>query len=212
MKKTTCFLMGFCLILPLLTGCGVPKPTAIDSVKAIYELYIQRNTEGASRLGLTDAEISNALALYDNALAATIRHNFAASGLEIDAKTINAISEARINAFSKMSATYTLISEENDTAVVSLDTTYFDEAALDTNAAYAAREAADKAGFTDYEDYLNFIMESYTANLIDGYQSVTPSEDTKNISVSCSIIHNTWLPEDMAAFGSELGRTVAGLD
>lgn len=212
MKKTTCFLMGFCLILPILTGCGIPKPTAVDSVKAIYELYIQRNPEGVEKLGLTESEISNALSLYDNALSSTIRQNFSASGLEIHPDTIDTIVQARMEAFSKMTAVYTLISEKDGTAVVALDTTYFDEAALDTNAAYDAREAADEAGFTEYEEYLSFIMETYTNNLIDGYREVTPSEDTKRISVTCSIINNTWLPTDMAAFGGALGRAVAGLD
>lgn len=212
MKKTTCFLLGFCLMLPILTGCGIPKPTAVDSVKAIYELYIQRNTEGARKLGLTEAEISNALSLYDHALSNTIRQNFSASGLEINSETIDTICQARIEAFSKMTATYTLVSEKDGTAVVTLDTTYFDEAALDTNAAYDAREAADEAGFTDYEEYLKFIMETYTNNLIESYQKVTPSQDTKQISVTCSIFNNTWLPSDMAAFGGALGRAVAGLD
>ncbi len=212
MKKTTCYLIGCLLILPILTGCGIPKPTAVDSVKAIYELYIQRNTEGVKKLGLTESEISNALSQYETALTNTIRQNFSASGLEIHSETIDAIFQARMEAFSKMTATYTLISEKGGTAVVVLETTYFDEAALDHDAAYDAREAADEAGFTEYEEYLNFIMEAYTNNLIESYQSVTPSEDSKQISVTCSIVNNTWLPADMAAFGSALGRAVAGLD
>lgn len=212
MKKTTSFLISYCLILPILVGCGISKPTAVDSVKAIYELYIQRNTEGVKKLGLTEPEISNALSQYETALSNTIRQNFSASGLEINSETIEAIFQARMDAFSKMTATYTLVSEKNGTAVVLLETTYFDEAALDTNAAYDAREAADELGFTEYEEYLNFIMETYTNNLIDGYQMVTPSEDTKQISVTCSIVNNTWLPADMAAFGGALGRAVAGFD
>lgn len=212
MKKTTSFLISCCLILPILVGCGISKPTAVDSVKAIYELYIQRNTEGVKKLGLTEPEISNALSQYETALSNTIRQNFSASGLEINSETIEAIFQARMDAFSKMTATYTLVSEKNGIAVVLLETTYFDEAALDTNAAYDAREAADELGFTEYEEYLNFIMETYTNNLIDGYQMVTPSEDTKQISVTCSIVNNTWLPADMAAFGGALGRAVAGFD
>lgn len=210
MKKIYMVLLSLCLALPLISGCGRAKPTATDSVKAIYDLYILRDSSGVSKLGMTEEDVSNALASYDSALSETIRSNFSASGLEIDDETVDAICEARKEALARMKAEYTLTSEENDTAVVTLSTTYFDEVTLDTDAAYNAREEADEAGFTDYDEYLNFIMETYTANLIEGYQNVAPSEDTKEITVNCIIVNNTWLPEDMASFGSELGLTVAG--
>ncbi len=210
MKKICSIMITLCLAVSLLAGCGKEKPTAIDSVKAIYDLYILGDSTGAAALGMSDEEIAEATAAYDEALTATIRANFSASGLEIDDETVDAICQARKEALSHMHAEYTLTSEENDTAVVTLSTTYFDEVTLDTDAAYGARDEADAEGFTDYDEYLSFIMETYTQNLIEGYQNVTPSEDTKDIVVNCIIINNTWLPEDMAAFGSELGLTVAG--
>ena len=159
---------------------------------------------------MTEEEVNNALNAYDDALEETIRDNFSASGLEIDDETIEEICQARIDALAKMEATAEVTSEEGAHAVVTLSTTYFDEVELDTDAAYAAREAADAAGFTDYDEYLNFLMEHYTQNLIDGYHAVIPSEDTKDITVECTIIDNTWLPEDMASFGGQLGAVVAG--
>lgn len=210
MKKQWSLLLAACTVIMLFSGCGREKPTAADSVKAIYNLYILRDFSGVFQLGMTEDDVNNALEAYDNALAETIRSNFSASGLEIEEETIEEICQARIDALAKMEATAVVTSEEGARAVVTLTTTYFDEVELDTEAAYAAREDADAAGFSDYDEYLDFLMEHYTQNLIDGYHGVIPSEDTKDITVDCVIIDNTWLPEDMASFGSQLGAVVAG--
>ena len=209
MKKIYAIIFILCL-LPILSGCGKAKPTAADSVQAIYDLYIMRKTAGAAKLGMTEEDITNALASYDNALSQTIRSNFSDSGLEISDETMNEICQARRDALARMQAKCTLSSVEDQTALVTLSTTYFDEDTLDKDAAYNAREEADAAGFTNYDEYLNYIMEAYTRNLIDGYKSVVPSEDTKDISVTCIIVNNTWLPEDMTSFGSQLGAAVSG--
>lgn len=109
-----------------------------------------------------------------------------------------------------MKAEYALTSEEGDTAVVTLSTTYFDEITLDTDAFYNATDVANMQDFSSDEEYLSFVMDTYTDNLIQGYQNVVPSTDTRDISVTCIIINNTWLPKDMATFGNELGLTIAG--
>lgn len=210
MKKIYVLLLTLSMVVSLLSGCGKGKPTAADSVKAIYDLYILRDTTGVTALGMSQADITNALNAYDQALAQTIRSNFSTSGLEMDDETIADICKARVKALSKMNAEFKVSSQKDDTAIVTLSTTYFDEVALDTDAAYDAREAADAKNFTDYDAYLNFIMETYTQNLIAGYENVTPSEDRKEIVVTCTIIDNMWLPEDMATFGNELGLTISG--
>lgn len=210
MKRTHLLFLTLCLLIPLLSGCGKEKPTAVDSVKAIYDLYILGDTTEATELGMSKDDISNALNAYDEALSETIRSNFAISGLEIDDETVLTICQARKDALARMKAEYTLTTEEDSTAVVTLSTTYFDEVALDTDAFYKAGDEASTMDFADDAEYLNYVMDAYTQNLIEGYQNVTPSQDTKDIQVTCIIIGNTWLPEDMASFGSELGLTVAG--
>lgn len=159
---------------------------------------------------MTEKQFQEAIKAYDDALAETMRANFAVSGLEIDEVTISEICQARTTALATMEADFTVVSEENDTATVKVSTTYFDEVALDTDAAYSAREDADAAGFTDYDAYRDFLMEHYTQNLIDGYHAVSPSPERKDFTVECTIINNTWIPQDMAAFGNRLGQVMAG--
>lgn len=210
MRKILPVVLALCIISTAVSGCGRPKPTAADSVKAIYDLYIHRDFSGVSSLGMTKEQFEEATKAYDDALAETIRANFSVSGLEIDEETISEICQARTTALATMEADFTVISQENDTAMVRVSTTYFDEVALDTDAAYSAREDADAAGFTDYNAYRDFLMEHYTQNLIDGYHAISPSPDRKDITVKCIIINNTWIPEDMAAFGNLLGQVMAG--
>lgn len=210
MRKILPLVLAVCLFIALLSGCGREKPTAADSVKSIYDLYIRRDYSGVKALGMTEENVNAALAAYDSALSESIRSNFSASGMEIDDDTVEELCQARINALSKMEADFVVTSEEGSQAVVTVSTTYFNESKLDAEAGYAAREEADAAGFSDYSLYLDFIMEKYTQNLIKGYQAVTPSEDTKDITVTCIIINNTWLPQDMASFGKQLSLAILG--
>lgn len=210
MKKRFQLFMCLCLAVGILSGCGRAKPTAADSVKAIYDLYILGDTEGVSELGLTDENIADAQAAYDLALAATIRSNFSASGLEISEESLAAICQARKEALASMTAQFTLVSETGDQAQVLLSTTYFDELELDADAAYAARDEADQAGLTDYDEYMEFVMTCYTDHLIEGYQNVVPSEEIVSLTIDCTIVNNVWMPVDMSSFGSDLSQAVSG--
>lgn len=213
MKKRFYLFLELCLFYTscsILAGCGREKPTAADSVQAIYDLYILGDTEGAYELGLANKDIVNAQTAYNNALADSIRTNFSASGLEIDEESVANICQARREALSRMTAEFTVISEHRDTAQVRLSTTYFDEQALDADAAYEARDAADQADLTDYQEYMEYVMASYTEHLIEGYHNVVPSEETVSITVNCRIIDNVWMPEDMSSFGGDLALAISG--
>ena len=208
MRKKYIVLLGLCLSLVLCVGCGREEPSAVDSVKIFYDLHIIRDTSEAGKLGMTDEDIAEALAAYDEALADTIRSDLYASGLEIDDESVAAICEARISALSRMNAEYELTSENSDTAVVTLSTTYFDEASLVEEAADAARKEADAQKFTEYKEYQTYILDAYIRNLVAGYEAVTPSTDRREVIVTCIIVDNTWLPEDLAALGSNLRLAV----
>lgn len=210
MRKKYIVQFGLCLLLALCSGCGKVKPSAEDSVKIFYDLHIIRDTSEAEQLGMTEEDIANALAAYDEALAETIRFDLHASGLEIDDESIAAICEARISALSRMNAEYELTSENNDTAVVTLSTTYFDEASLVEEAADAARKEADTRKFTEYKEYQACILDAYIRNLLAGYNAVAPSEDRREVVVTCIIVDNIWLPEDVVALGSDLRLAVTG--
>lgn len=210
MKKRFPLFMCLCLAVCIFTGCGHEKPTAADSVKAIYDLYILEDTEGISRLGLSDENIASAQSAYDDALAASIRSNFSASGLEIDEESLNAICQARRDALASMTAEFTVSSETGDRAQVLLSTTYFDEQALDADAAYGARDEADQAKISDHDQYMEYVMKCYTQNLIEGYQAVAPSDETVTITIDCRIINNVWMPTDMSSFGNDLAQAISG--
>lgn len=210
MKKIYTAFLFLCLATLLFVGCNKEKPTAADSVKAIYDLYILGDASGASTLRMSEEDVAEALNTYDEALKSSIRSNYSASGLEIDDETINSICEARKNAFSRMKATFTVTSEGENSAVVTMTTTYFDEIMLDTNAFYEAKEEANNKDFANNTEYQNYTMDAYTENLIEAYNDITPSEDTKTIVVNCTIIDNTWLPEDIGAFYEELALRITG--
>ena len=194
----------------LLTGCNGPKKSAADSIQAIYELYILGNTEGIISLGMSEEDINNARQTYDDSLKETIRANFSASGQEISEDVLNELFEARKTALSKMSASAEVVSESSGKATVVVHTTYFDEHDLDSDAFYQARETARQNSFPTVEDQKAFLMDTYTQNLIAAYQNVEPSQETTDITVECVIQNNTWVPANMASFGSDLALAIAG--
>lgn len=210
MKKFFSILLSICLCITLLTGCNEPKTDAAGSVKAIYDLYILGDTKGISSLGMTKEDITAARQTYDDSLKETIRANFSASGQEIEESVLDELCAARKEALSKMEASAEIVSESEGKATVVIHTTYFDESDLDADAFYAAKETAQQNSFSSAEEQQVFLMDTYTRNLITAYQTVTPSEDTTDITVDCVIQNNTWVPANMSSFGSDLAAAITG--
>lgn len=210
MKKICTLIFGMFLCSAFLTACGKPENNAASSVKAIYDLYILGDTEGVASLGMSEEDIRSAQTAYDDSVKETIRSNFSASGQEIDDETLDELCAARKDALSKLSANAEITFESEGKTTVVLSTTYFDEAALDEDAFYSAREAANQAGLATLEEQQVFLMQTYTRNLIAAYQAVTPSEDTTDITVECVIQDNSWVPANMSSFGSDLALAITG--
>ncbi len=206
------FLLSLCLCtcMSMLASCGAPRTDAADSIKAIYDLYILGDTSGISSLGMTDEDIAAAQKNYDDSLRETIRANFAASGQEINENTLDKLCSVRKDALAKMNATAEIIEESDGKATVVIHTTYFNEASLDADAFYDAKEESQQLDFETQEEQQVFLMNAYTQNLIEAYQDVTPSESTTDITVECVIQHKTWVPANMSSFGSDLASAIAG--
>ena len=109
-----------------------------------------------------------------------------------------------------MTATCELVSSDEESAVVLLKTTYFNEKKLDKKAANNALDTSQESDSTDEAEILAIATNAYAKNLIDGYLSVTPSSDYKEVVVNCTFKDNIWLPDDMSAFGKELGIAISG--
>ncbi|MEG0961412.1 MAG: hypothetical protein RSF88_00940 [Lachnospiraceae bacterium] len=210
MKKVCIAFLCFCMCLTVMVGCGKPQRNAADSIKAIYDLYILRDTDGISSLGMTEEEIADAQAAYDDSLKETIRTNFSESGQSIEEDVLNDLCDARKKALSKMTATAEITSESDGRATVLLHTTYIDEATLDEDSFYNAREIAQQTSFDDLSQQQIFLMDTYTQNLIASYEGVTPSKDTVAITVDCVIQDNNWVPANMSSFGSDLAIAISG--
>ena len=211
MKKFCVALFYIFLCTTFLTACGEPEKNAASSVKAIYDLYILGNTDGIKSLGMSDEDIKSAQTAYDDSVRETIRTNFSASGQEIDAATLDDLCTARKEALSRLKATAEVTSESEGKATVTLHTTYFDEAALDKDAFYQAKNSAtSQTSLTSIEEQQAFLMAHYTQNLIDAYKNVTPSTDTNEITVACVIQDNEWVPANMSSFGADLAIAITG--
>lgn len=210
MNKYISALIMLCFLIAAITGCSNPRMEASDSVLAIYNLYIKGETEGVLELGMTEENINAALVSYDESLISNLKTSMTSAGLTIEDAVLTEIIEARKTALKTMSASCELSSCENGTAVVILKTTYFNETAMDEKAANDAIEKAAQSGSADADELLTLATKYYAQNLIDGYLSVTPSKEIKEITVNCAFSGGVWLPEDMVTFGEDLGLAISG--
>ena len=210
MKKILSVLLCICLCSAAPIGCGEPRIDAASSVKAIYDLYILDDTSGIFSLGMTQEDVASAQAAYDSSLKEAIRANFAASGQEIDEDVLDNLYSARKKALSKMTASAEIIEKSGNKATVVLHTTYFDESALDEDAFYRAKEAAQQGNFASIGQQQEFLMDTYSSNLIQAYEKITPSADTRAISVECVVQDKIWMPANMSSFGGALAKAIAG--
>ena len=210
MKKYLSSLLIICMTMLIFTGCGKPSLTPEESVKALYDLYILENSEGVLSLGMTKEDVTNVLTSYNQALSDSLTANITSAGLIMTDAQITEIVSARKTALKSMTATCEVISSDEESAVVLLKTTYFNEKKLDKKAANDALAASQEADSTDEAEILAIATNAYAQNLIDGYLSVTPSSDYKEIVVNCSFKDKVWLPDDMSAFGRDLGIAISG--
>ncbi len=199
------------IVMFLFVGCSnFQTPNAAQSVLSIYNLYIKEETSGVLELGMTEEKISEILNSYNTTLINTLQDNMTSAGLTVENSVLEEIINARKSALKTMLASCEITSIEEDSAVVTLKTSYFDEAALDKKAADDAIKKAKKSGYSDADELLKLATDYYTQNLIDGYLAVTPSEELKEIKVNCVLSKNIWFPEDMTDFGKELGLIISG--
>ena len=159
---------------------------------------------------MTQEDVASAQAAYDSSLKEAIRANFAASGQEIDEDVLDNLYSARKKALSKMTASAEIIEKSGNKATVVLHTTYFDESALDEDAFYRAKEAAQQGNFASIGQQQEFLMDTYSSNLIQAYEKITPSADTRAISVECVVQDKIWMPANMSSFGGALAKAIAG--
>ena len=193
-----------------LTGCSKPTLTPEESILALYNLYILEDSAGVLELGMSENDVTSVLASYDQALTESLKTNISSAGLVMEDSEIAKIVTARKTALKTMTATCELVSSDEESAVVLLKTTYFDETALDEKAANDALTASQESDATTEEALLAVATKAYAQNLIDGYHAVAPSADYREIVIECTFKDNVWLPSDMSAFGRDLGIAISG--
>ncbi len=210
MKKYLSSLLIICMTMLTLTGCSKPALAPEESIMALYDLYILENSAGVLELGMSEEDVTKVLTSYSQALTDSLTANITSAGLTMEETEIAEIVEARKAALKTMTATCELVSSGEESAVVLLKTTYFDEKALDEKAANNALIASQESDSTDETELLSIATKAYAQNLIDGYLAVTPSSDYKEIVIDCTFKDNVWLPSDMSAFGKDLGIAISG--
>lgn len=210
MKKYLSSLLILGMTILTLAGCSKPALTPEESILALYNLYILEDSEGVRALGMSESDVTSILTSYDQALTESLKNNISSAGLTMEDAEIAEIVAARKTALKSMTATCELVSSGEESSVVLLKTTYFDEAALDEKAANDALLASQESDAVSEEELLTIATKAYAKNLIDGYLSVTPSDDYREVVIDCSFKDGVWLPSDMSSFGKDLGIAISG--
>jgi len=214
MKKFPALFLSIGILITSISGCGFDEPELApdESVEAIYNLFVTGDDSGTIKLGISKEEITESLKNYDESVKNTLRENFVLDGLTVDDTVIDQIYEARQNALKKMSADFKIVTEDDSNAEVLVSTTYFNETFLYESAIGHTLEKVENNDLSEELEYSTAFGDYYSELLIEAYNSVTPSDDKKEITVFCTKQNGIWFPSDMSEFGDALGRIVSGAE
>lgn len=210
MRKHLSIFLLFSIVSMFLTACSTEQNNAAEAVLSIYNLYIKEETSDVLKLGITEERVLHTLSNHNDTLIQNLQSTMNSAGLMVEDATIEQIILARKSALKTMLATCEITSIEDKKTIVKLKTSYFDEATLNKKAADDAIKKAKKSDASSQKKLLELATKYYTQNLIDAYLAVTPSEEMKELEVNCVLSGNTWFPEDMTSFGTELGLIISG--
>ncbi len=210
MRKHLSTFLLFSIVSIFLTACSTEQNNAAEAVLSIYNLYIKEETSDVLKLGITEEHALHTLSNHNDTLIKNLQDTMTSAGLTVEDATIEEIILARKSALKAMLATCEITSIENEKTTVKLKTSYFDEATLNQKATEDAIKKAKKSDASSQKKLLELATKYYTQNLIDAYLAVTPSEEMKELEINCVLSGNTWIPEDMTSFGTELGLIISG--
>ncbi|AKA69778.1 DUF5105 domain-containing protein [Clostridium scatologenes] len=208
LKRNLAICMSLLMIPLMLMGCK-PKVGPDETAKTLVEFAIKGDQSGVSKIGVSQNEINDAVKAEKNGFLKEIKSTFTTQGLNITDAQVNAIYNAIMDDFKKVTVTAQVASQNDKTADVKLKSTYFDLEAISMKAAKAAIAEFENSGITDEKELKTKLTDSFVKNLITELKNTKPSE-AKEKTFKFVVKDKVWLPENESKFFSDVAKLVSG--
>lgn len=210
-KKIISILFVLICLGGVLTACGKPKPTAVDSGKFFYNFLVKHDKTDIDKFGIKEDEADNILKIQTDATKNQTRMNFTKAGMLVSDEKLDKITEAQYSALKSLDVTVESGSENGDQATIKMTTPYIDFTAIDTKAANDAQSSIKALGLTNQKEAIDKFKDQYIENLTNGLKEAKPSSDTNTGTYKFEKDSKSglWIPDmDEKAFGEQLIKLV----
>lgn len=208
-KKMAVISLALCVLF--IVGCSAKEKLTPDiTVTSLFNLYIKGDKEAVAKMKISKEDVDAIAKIQKDTTISSVRNNLKAAGLEVKEEKLEEFYNVRAETLKKLTCTSEILSQTKDSAEVKVKSTYIDEVAIDEKAANDALEAVKQMGLTDENEVVSKFGDEYIKNLVMGYQSATPSQDTKEKTFKITKQHGVWLPESMVEFGNGIGVIASG--
>lgn len=208
-KKMLIVYLTLCLFFAV--GCSAKEKVTPDmTATSMFDFFIKGDKEAIAKINVPNEEIDASAKIQKDTTISLVKNNLKSSGIEVKEEKLEELYNVRAEALKKLTCTSEIISQAEDSAEVRIKSTYIDEVAIDNKAADDALETVKQMGLTDQKEAINKVGDEYVKNLINGYQSASPSQDTKEKIFKFTKKDKIWLPQSMVEFGNGIGLLAAG--
>lgn len=191
------------------TGCGEPKPTAVESGQFFFNYLIKHDKTGIEKFGITEEQANDMIKAQTDITKNQTRMNFSKAGMLISEEKLDSITEAQYNALKTLDATVEASSESGNETTITVTTPYIDFTGIDTKAANDAQQSVMALGITDEKELTDKFKDQYIENLLAGLKDAKPSSETNKgtYKLKKDSKSGLWVPDmDSQEFGKQLAK------
>ncbi|KHD34895.1 membrane protein [Clostridium acetobutylicum] len=209
MKKGVVMLLMLLLVSTMLMGCK-PKIGPDESAKVISDFMVKGDRTKISQIIKDKKELDKYDKKEKDTFVKELKDSSSSGDLQITDAQCDEVYDSVRAALKKVTVTTKKVSEDKDSATVTVTTTYVDMASVVKQAVTESIQEVMAEGLTDETQAKNEAVKAYIKNVAKDMKEIKPSTKTVSNNFKFKVQSNVWVPEDEDAFETKLGEMVLG--
>ncbi|AAK78190.1 methyl-accepting chemotaxis protein [Clostridium acetobutylicum] len=209
MKKGVVMLLMLLLVSTMLMGCK-PKVGPDESAKIISDFMVKGDRTKISQIIKDKKELDKYDKKEKDTFVKELKDSSSSGDLQITDAQCDEVYDSVRAALKKVTVTTKKVSEDKDSATVTVTTTYVDMTSVVKQAVTESVKEVMAEGLTDETQAKNEAVKAYIKNVAKDMKEIKPSTKTVSNNFKFKVQSNVWVPEDEDAFETKLGEMVLG--
>lgn len=200
------------IVVLLLAGCSMKEVAAKDVASALYKLRLQEDDKEAKAIGFSNSEIKTLLDKQKSSNVLNWRKTLLSAGLSADQADAEALYQAQIDAFKKLTFSVKVKNETKDQCDVVIKTATMDISGASTKASKSAIAKIQKGKVNVKSKQADIFFEEIQKEMAALEPSKEQQEFTtvfvpKKVKTTDGTV-KMWMPKDIDQFNSDLVQKV----